>query len=348
MRFYNNSHTYYCGIDLHARNLYVCILDQQGEKRLHKNIKACPLELTQLLKPFMDNLVLGVECMHCWYWVADWCVDNNTDFVLGHALYMKAIHGGKAKNDKIDSFKIAKLLRGGNFPVAYHYPKAMRATRDLLRRRTRLVRYSAELKAHVKNTASQYNVPDIGSHNLRYAQAREKARNIIPDASAQISVDLDLNLIEHIDKELKRVEGSILQHARQHNKRDLNLLKTISGVGDILALTILYEIGDISRFDSVQKFASYSRLVKCKAESAGKSYGTQGNKIGNAHLKWAFSEAAVLYLRGNEKAQRYLKQLQKRMPKSKALTVLAHKLGRAVYFMLNKGTVFDENRFLNG
>ena len=80
---------------------------------------------------------------------------------------------------------------------SYQYPKAMRATRDLLRRRTRLVRYSAELKAHVKNTASQYNVPDIGSHNLRYAQAREKARNIIPDASAQISVDLDLNLIEH-------------------------------------------------------------------------------------------------------------------------------------------------------
>lgn len=133
MRFYNKSHTYYCGIDLHARNLYVCILDQQGEKRLHKNIKACPIELKQLLKPFMDNLVLGVECMHCWYWVADWCVDNHTDFVLGHALYIKAIHGGKAKNDKIDSFKIAKLLRGGNFPVAYHYPKAMRVTRDLLR-----------------------------------------------------------------------------------------------------------------------------------------------------------------------------------------------------------------------
>ena len=104
MRFYNNSHTYYCGIDLHARNLYVCILDQQGEKRLHKNITASPLALTQLLKPFMGNLVLGVECMHCWYWVADWCVDNNTDFVLGHALYMKAIHGGKARRKRTPTF----------------------------------------------------------------------------------------------------------------------------------------------------------------------------------------------------------------------------------------------------
>ena len=91
--------------------------------------------------------------MHCWYWVADWCAEQDIDFILGHALYMKAIHGGKTKNEKVDSYKIAKLLRGGNFPMAYEYPQEMRATRDLLRRRSRLVRYSGELKAHVKNTA---------------------------------------------------------------------------------------------------------------------------------------------------------------------------------------------------
>ncbi|WP_188959368.1 transposase, partial [Shewanella ulleungensis] len=101
-------------------------------------------------------------------------------------------------------------------------------------------------------------------------------------------------------------------------------------------------------FESVQKFASYSRLVKCKAESAGKTYGTNGNKIGNAHLKWAFSEAAVLYLRGNDKARNYLNRLQKRMSKAKALSALAHKLGRCVYFMLKNKTVFDEQRFLKG
>ena len=115
-----------------------------------------------------------------------------------------------------------------------------------------------------------------------------------------------------------------------------------------MALTILYEIGDIQRLESVQNFASYSRLVKCKAESAGKTYGTQGNKIGNAHLKWAFSEAAVLFLRGNPDAQKYLHRLQKRMNKAKALSALAHKLGRAVYFMLKQEKVFDENKFLAG
>lgn len=87
--------------------------------------------LMRILEPYIGNIIVGVECMHCWYWVADWCEDNAVDFILGHALYMKAIHGGKAKTDKIDSFKIAKLLRGGTFPVAYHYPKSMRATRDL-------------------------------------------------------------------------------------------------------------------------------------------------------------------------------------------------------------------------
>ncbi len=105
-------------------------------------------------------------------------------------------------------------------------------------------------------------------------------------------------------------------------------------------------MGDINRFESVQKFASYARLVKCKAESAGKSYGTQGNKIGNAHLKWAFSETAVLYLRGNDKAQRYLQKLHKRMSKGKAISVLAHILGRCVYFMLKHGKVFYEERFI--
>ncbi len=128
----------------------------------------------------------------------------------------------------------------------------------------------------------------------------------------------------------------------------MHLLRSIYGIGRILALTIIYEIGDIERFGSVQKFASYARLVKCKAESAGKSYGTQGNKIGNAHLKWAFSEAAVLYLRGNDKAQKYLLRLQRRMSKAKALSVLAHKLGRCVYFMLKNETVFDDAQFLKG
>jgi len=150
------------------------------------------------------------------------------------------------------------------------------------------------------------------------------------DHVVQQNMNLDLAVLECYHRELSKIEWFLQQKAMQHQPVYFSILKTVPGIGRILALTILYEIGDIGRFETVQKFASYSRLVKCKAESAGKTYATQGNKIGNAHLKWAFSEAAVLYLRGNLKAQKYLQQLQKRMPKSKALSALAHKLGRAI------------------
>jgi transposase len=347
MNFYNNTHPYYCGIDLHARILYVCILDQEGNTCVHKEISADPEKLKQILEPYIGNIVVGVECMHCWYWVSDFCNDLGVDFILGHALYMKAIHGGKAKNDRIDSFKIVKLIRGGNFPLAYVYPKKMRATRDLLRRRMKIVRHGANLKAHVANTTSQYNLPP-NKVNLKNKGAREQLRSTFPDLSVQKNIDLDMAILDCYTEQLSKVEWYIQQQAKQHNPIHFHLLKSVWGIGPILALTIIYEIGSIDRFESVQKFASYCRLVKCKAESAGKTYGTQGNKIGNAHLKWAFSEAAVLYLRGNKKAQRYLLKLQKRMSKAKALSALAHKLGRCVYFMLKNETVFDETKFLKG
>ena len=345
MNFYNNTHPYYCGIDLHARTLYVCIIDQQGVICVHKEIPANPKHLQQLLEPYIGNIVVGVECMHCWYWVSDFCNDIGVDFILGHALYMKAIHGGKAKNDRIDSFKIASLIKGGNFPLAYVYPKDMRATRDLLRRRMKIVRHGADLKAHVVNTTSQYNLPP-NKVNLKNVSAREQLKATFQDVAVQRNINLDMVILDCYAEQLSKVEWFIGQQAKQHNPVHLHILKSINGVGPILSLTIIYEIGDINRFESVQKFASYSRLVKCKAESAGKSYGTQGNKIGNAHLKWAFSEVAVLYLRGNEKAQKYLLKLQKRMSKAKALSALAHKLGRCIYFMLKNETVFDETKFL--
>ena len=192
-------------------------------------------------------------------------------------------------------------MRGGNFPLAYVYPKEMRATRDLLRRRTKLVRHGAHLKVHFSNTTSQYNLP-THKVNLKNVSAREHLKTAFPDRVVQRNIGLDMAVLDCYAKELSKIECFLEQQAKQHNPVHWHLLKSISGIGRILGLTIIYEIGHIDRFESVQKFASYARLVKCKAESAGKSYGTQGNKIGNAHLKWAFSEAAVLFLRGNDKA----------------------------------------------
>jgi transposase len=290
--------------------------------------------------------VVCVECIFTWYWLADLCTHEGIPFVLGHALYMKAIHGGKAKNDRIDAHKIAVLLRGGMIPQAYVYPAEMRATRDLLRRRMSLTRKRAELLTHVQNTNSQYNLPAIGK-KIAYKANRDGVAERFPDPAVQKSIDVDLTLIGHYDELLRDLELDLVTAAKQHGANALYLLRTVPGIGKILSLVLLYEIHDIQRFPRVQDFVSYCRLVKCAKESAGKRYGTSGAKIGNAYLKWAFSEAAVLFLRNNPAGQKYLSRLVKKHGKGKALTVLAHKLARAVYYMLKRRMAFDLDKFLN-
>jgi transposase len=162
----------------------------------------------------------------------------------------------------------------------------------------------------------------------------------------QKTIEVDLALITYYDELLRDLELSILTTAKQHDANTLYLLQTVPGIGKILSLVLHYEIHDIDRFPRVQDFASYCRLVKCAKESAGKRLGTSGKKIGNAHLKWAFSEAAVLFLRNNPQGQKYLARLEKKHDKGKALTILAHKLARAVYYMLKRKTAFDMDVFL--
>ena len=116
MRFYTKQHKFYCGIDLHAKKMYLCILDAEGEVRLYRNIITDREVFLKVIEPYKEDIVVAVECMFTWYWVADLCTEHSIPFVLGHALYMKAIHGGKAKNDKIDSNKIAVASQTGIGP----------------------------------------------------------------------------------------------------------------------------------------------------------------------------------------------------------------------------------------
>jgi len=122
MRFYGTTHKNVCGIDLHARSMYLCVLDAQDQVVLHKDFPTDPAVLLETLASFREDLVLGVECMFSWNWGADLCAREGIPFVLGHALYMGAIHGSKSKNDRVDALKIAKLLRGGMFPMALGLP----------------------------------------------------------------------------------------------------------------------------------------------------------------------------------------------------------------------------------
>ena len=157
MVFYKEKHEYYCGIDLHTVTMFIAITDSSGKTVKEIDVPAQPELLDKVLKPFKGKIVVGVECIFSWYWVSDWCEENGIKFILGHALYMRAIHQGKTKNDKIDAHKIAGLIRSNMFPLAYAYPKKLRATRDLLRRRMTMVNSRAKLYGHVKIMGHQVN-----------------------------------------------------------------------------------------------------------------------------------------------------------------------------------------------
>jgi transposase len=349
MRFYTQEHRFYAGVDLHTRTMHLCILDHQGAVVFDRNLPCRPDAFLQAVAPFRDGLVVGAECMFAWYWLADLCQQENIAFVLGHALYMKAIHGGKAKNDKIDAGKIARLLRGGTFPLAYAYPKGMRETRDLLRRRTYLVRKRAELLTHLQILNSQYNLAPF-SKKLSYAanRAEMKIAERFADPSVQKSAAVDLALVDRLDELIGEVESHLTATARVDDVQTYHRLRTIPGVGPVLALVLLYELHDVRRFDTAGQFLSYARLVRCAHESAGKRLGSGGHKIGNAHLRWAFAEAACLFLRASERAKRWKQKQAAKHGEGKALAILAARLGRAVYHLLRKREAFDEDRFWGG
>jgi transposase len=209
--------------------MYLCILDREGNKQLHRNMRAKPHEFLRAVEPFREDLIVGAECMFTWYWLADLCLDENINFVLGHALYMKAIHGGKKKNDKIDSEKIARLMRGGTFPLSYVYPREMRATRDLLRRRTFLMRRRSELLGHVQMVNQQYNL-DPFEKMLQYACNRDVLDRFEQD-STRHNVEADLQMIGHYDQLLKQLESNLLRQAKLQDPQACFLLQTIPGVG---------------------------------------------------------------------------------------------------------------------
>jgi transposase len=167
------------------------------------------------------------------------------------------------------------------------------------------------------------------------------------DQSVQKTVEVDLELIASYDRIIGKLEWHLVQTAKAHDPTALHLLRSIPGIGKILSLVILYEVQDIMRFPTPQKFASYARLIRPVKQSAGKRTGTANGKMGNAYLKWAFSEVVVLFLRETREAQPTIRRLERKYGKDKAKGILAHRLGRTVYYLLNKKQVFDIKKFVN-
>jgi transposase len=262
---------------------------------------------------------------------------------------LKAIHGGKNKNDRIDSEKLAHLLRTNLIPPAYVYPAATRSIRDLLRRRTSFVWKRAELQHHLTC------MPLVqGQEPVKKCQHRvrehwfEQLRPRFDEPMRKLSAEADMYLIKEYDAIVERLERAILKETKKEQGRDFALLHTIPGIGDILALTILYEMHTVNRFPRVQDFCSYCRLVKGSVSSAGKIKGLRGAKLGNPYLRWAFGEAAVIGKRSNPQLNAYGKKLEAHNPKPVVNAILANKIARSVYFMLKHGKGFDPRLFAKG
>ena len=349
MKYYTSTTQFNCGIDLHARQMYVCLMDREGKKLVHTNIKNNDFDFfLKLIAPYRHDLTVVCECMFGWYWLADACQAANLHFVLAHALYLKAIHGGKNKNDRIDSEKLAHLLRSHLIPPAYVYPAAQRPLRALLRQRLFFVWQRAALLARIQSHQLAHNRSLVKQTRSNRAPWEAQLLAQEKDPLRQLTLQNELAMIGHYDRQLRSLEQELQRLTKQALPRDYALLQTVPGIGEHLGLTILYEIGDIARFPTVKDFLSYCRLVKGTVASAGKIKGLRGAKLGNAYLRWAFGEAAVIAKRDPCRIGPLAQGLEARFHgnKFKANTVLAIKLARAVYFMMKNKTVFDPERLV--
>lgn len=348
-KYLDHNNKYVCGIDLHARTMYVCILDADGKVLFNRNMCNDFQQLMKVVEKYRDDIVIGVESTFNTYWLYDSCEDEGIPCYVGHALYIKRMTAGKHKSDKIDARKIADLLRRNAFPLAYSYPKEMREARDLLRRRSHFVSRRAELYAHIQIIAMQQGIDDISPSLVKNRQNRLKLLSMFTEPHLFSTIETDLNLIEVLDDNIRRLEKEITYSAKEHDNEAYELLLNSPGVGDILSLCILYEIHTIDRFPSKQHYSSYCRVIKSEHSSAGK-HGSNGknDKIGNPHLKWAYGEVALKGIQHYKPIKGWYEKKMSKHGKRKARMILAHKFAVAHYYMLRNREPFNMDRFLNG
>jgi len=347
VEYYTSTTEFNCGIDLHARQMYACVMDRQGKKVMHSNIRGNDFDhFLKRVEPYRHDMTLVSECTFNWYWLADACFEANIPFVLAHALYLKHIHGGKNKNDRIDSEKLAHLLRANLIPQSYVYPAERRPIRALFRQRMNYVWERATLKGHLSmDQTAEGLVPALKS-GVNHDRWEERILEQYSNPFHKVGASCHMDMIRAYDEQIKKIEAVLVRQSKKHQNRNFRLLLGVPGIGPILAMTILYEADTIDRFPTVKDFLSYCRLVRGSVASAGKIKGLTGGKMGNAYLRWAFGEAAIAAKKCHPLLAVYAEKLCAKRGKFKGNAILATKIARAVYFMLQNGTIFDAERII--
>jgi transposase len=332
----------YCGIDLHSSKSWIAILDERLEVVQETSVANDVGEVLRVLEPYREELEgVAVESTFNWYWLVDGLMNAGHRAHLTNTWAVKQWEGLKHTDDRHDARWLAHLLALGILPEGYIYPKEERAVRDLLRRRAFLVRKRTSFLLSMRGAFECHTGLRTRSREVkRWTEADVEA--YLDDAAAVLGITCLLEPLKAVTAQIQTIEKEVLSRARLRD--EFAPLQTVWGVGKVLALTIMYEVGDIARFSRVGNFASYCRLVKTARLSAGKSKGTGNRRNGNPYLSWAFSEAAHFAVRHHEVARRYFQRKRSKTNGIVAIRAVAHKLARASYYVVRDQVDFDPQK----
>ncbi|MDP8568976.1 IS110 family transposase, partial [Methylophilus aquaticus] len=329
------------GIDLHSNNSVLVVLDAQNQEVYRKRLPNDLRLIVNALQQCGAIHAVAVESTFNWYWLVDGLQEAGFDVRLVNTAAVKQYDGIKHGNDYSDARHLAHLLRLGILPTGYIYPRQERAMRDLLRKRSQLVRQRTTQILSMQNLmARNLGVSVSGNEIKRWQPAQIEALDLLPEQ--QIALQSNLHVMRCLDVQIERLEQHILQQAKLQPA--FQALRSVSGIGEVLALTIALETGDIQRFASAGQFASYARTVNSHRESNGKKKGEGNRKCGNKYLAWAFVEAAHFAVRYDAQIKRWYQKKSSKTLTVVAIKAVAHKLARACYHILKEGTAFDVNR----
>jgi len=332
----------YVGMDLHATNTYVGMIDEENEV-LHKQRfrNELPLILAGL-DPFRKDIQgVVVESTFNWYWLVDGLMAEGYRVHLANVSAIKQYEGLKQIDDKRSAFWLANLLRLGILPTGYIYPKEERPTRDLLRKRLHLVRHRTSHILSVKNILARNLGLRMKSEDVKKLEDPEVKR-FFPGKEMQTAVLASVGLIRHLEVEISEIERMITKKLKI--RKEFAKLMTVPGIGKILTLTIMLEVGNIRRFPTVGDYSSYCRCVKSTRTSAGKIIGYGNRKNGNKYLSWAYIEAAQAARRFHETVRSYYEKKMAKTNRIVAIKALSHKLTRASYYVMRDQVDYDPGR----
>ena len=335
--------SHYCGIDLHSNNHFVVVIDEEDNRVLEKRLPNDLSSTLGALLPYRENLQgIAVESTFNWYWLVDGLQEYGYDVRLVNTLAVKQYEGLKYSGDRHDAFYLAHLMRLGILPTGYIYPKEQRAIRDLLRRRLFLVRTASAQLISVQSQIWRSTGLRIKSAELRKADFEPRG---VEGYTLQ-AVESGLAVYQAVQREINILERSA--HEAVKLSDDFKILQTVTGIGVILALTIMLETGTINRFAGPGNYASYCRCVDSRRDSNGKKKGEGNAKAGNKYLSWAFSEAAHFAVRFEPLAQRFYERKKSRTNGIIAIRAVARKLARATWMMLKHQVPYDARLMFPG